>query len=89
MIKLKENLQPRNVGWIIKTKNPLETSKIPLKYFAYGFGVLKPITFKKQSEFRKNSEWGFIVNPLTKTVKNLNEIEDQHKFIESRDEVRL
>ena len=77
---------PRNVmGGSLRQKNPLETSKIPLKYFAYGFGVLKPITFKKQSEFlKKIQEWGFIVNPLTKTVKNLNEIEDQHKFIESK-----
>ena len=77
---------PRNAaGGSLRQKNPLETSKIPLKYFAYGFGVLKPITFKKQSEFlKKIQEWGFIVNPLTKTVKNLNEIEDQHKFIESK-----
>ena len=68
---------PRNAaGGSLRQKNPLETSKIPLKYFAYGFGVLKPITFKKQSEFlKKIQEWGFIVNPLTKTVKNLNEIE--------------
>ena len=73
------------MGGSLRQKNPLETSKIPLKYFAYGFGVLKPITFKKQSEFlKKIQEWGFIVNPLTKTVKNLNEIEDQHKFIESK-----
>ena len=77
---------PRNAaGGSLRQKNPLETSKISLKYFAYGFGVLKPITFKKQSEFlKKIQEWGFIVNPLTKTVKNLNEIEDQHKFIESK-----
>ena len=50
---------PRNVmGGSLRQKNPLETSKIPLKYFAYGFGVLKPITFKKQSEFLKKFKNG-------------------------------
>ena len=30
---------------------PKETEKIPLKYFAYGFGVIEPNNFKTQSEF--------------------------------------
>ena len=32
-------------------KNPKETSKIPLRYFAYGFGAMKPMLFSKQSKF--------------------------------------
>ena len=60
-----------------------ETKKIPLKYFAYGFGVIEPNIFKTQSEFiNKIHQWGFSTNPNNKTVKGLEEIEKQHKQIE-------
>ena len=37
---------PRNAaGGSLRQKNSKETSKIPLKYFAYGFGVIKPMKF--------------------------------------------
>ena len=43
---------PRNAaGGSLRQKNPLETAKIPLKYFAYGFGHMEPMIFKTQSEF--------------------------------------
>jgi DNA ligase (NAD+) len=76
---------PRNAaGGSLRQKNPAETSKIPLKYFAYGFGAVKPLIFNTQSEFlKKIKSWGFSVNPLTKIVKNLKEIEEHHTEIES------
>ena len=76
---------PRNAaGGSLRQKNPKDTAKIPLKYFAYGFGSMSPLKFKKQSEFlKKMKDWGFSVNPLTKTVKGIDQIEDQHKNIEN------
>jgi len=75
---------PRNAaGGSLRQKNSKETAKIPLKYFAYGFGVVDPMIFHTQLEFiKKIKSWGFSVNPNNKIVKGLNEIEDQHKAIE-------
>ena len=37
---------PRNAaGGSLRQKDPTETAKIPLKYFAYGFGLVEPNTF--------------------------------------------
>ena len=76
---------PRNAaGGSLRQKDPKETSKIPLKYFAYGLGAIDPKIFNKQSEFLKKIEkWGFIVNPLSKAVNGINEIENHHKKIDS------
>ncbi len=84
-IKMKDNFaNPRNAaGGSLRQKNPHETSKIPLKYYAYGFGEVKPMIFKKQSEFlKKISEWKFEINPLSKIVNGVEEIEKQHKKID-------
>ena len=76
---------PRNAaGGSLRQKDPNETSKIPLQYFAYGFGAIEPMIFNTQSEFlEKINSWGFLINPLCKIVKNLDEIEDQHSHIDS------
>ncbi len=76
---------PRNAaGGSLRQKNPKDTAKIPLKYFAYGFGSMTPLKFNKQSEFLENMKhWGFSVNPLVKTLKGIDQIEDQHKNIEN------
>ncbi len=76
---------PRNAaGGSLRQKNSKETSKIPLKYFVYGFGAVEPMIFNTQTEFlEKLKHWGFSVNPLVKTVKNLEEIESQHSYIDS------
>ena len=82
---IKDNFaNPRNAaGGSLRQKDSKETEKIPLKYFAYGFGVVKPMLFKTQSEFlNKISEWGFSINPKNKVVRGLAEIESQHKLIE-------
>ena len=45
--------------------------------------VIEPIFFKTQSEFvSKIENWGFVVNKHNKVVKNIDEIENQHKSIE-------
>jgi DNA ligase (NAD+) len=83
--KIKNNFaNPRNAaGGSLRQKESRETAKIPLKYIAYGFGVVQPMKFKKQSEFiQKIKNWGFNVNSYNKTVSGLEEIEKQHKLIE-------
>ena len=78
---IKDNFaNPRNAaGGSLRQKDPNETSKIPLKYFAYGFGAVVPMIFKTQSEFlQKISEWGFNINTLSKKVSGIKEIEKKH-----------
>ncbi len=76
---------PRNAaGGSLRQKNPNETSKVPLQYFAYGFGKVSPMIFKTQEEFlQKIKEWKFSTNPLSKPIKNLEQIEKKHKEIEA------
>ena len=84
--KLKKNFaNPRNAaGGSLRQKDPKETKKIPLKFFAYGFGIINPMIYKTQSEFiSKLKEWGFNVNPYNTLVNGINEIEKHHKNIES------
>jgi len=75
---------PRNAaGGTLRQKNPNETAKIPLKFFAYGFGVIDPLFFKTQSEFITNmKQWGFLVNDNNKIIKGVDEIEKQHSSID-------
>ena len=83
---IKDNFaNPRNAaGGSLRQKDSKQTAKIPLKYFAYGFGIMKPMIFKKQSEFiNKLTQWGFSTNPNNKIVVGLDEIDKQHKFLES------
>jgi DNA ligase (NAD+) len=82
---IKDNFaNPRNAaGGSLRQKDSNKTSKIPLKYFAYGFGVVEPMIFKTQVEFiNKIKQWGFLVNPNNHVVKGLDQIEKQHNFIE-------
>jgi DNA ligase (NAD+) len=84
-LKIKENFaNPRNAaGGSLRQKNPNETSKIPLKYFAYGFGEVKPLIFKTQAEFlNKIRKWNFSTNPLSEIVNGLEQIERKHKEID-------
>ena len=86
--KIKNNFaNPRNAAsGSLRQKNPIETSKIPLKYFAYGFGAVNPMKFKKQSEFLETiKKWNFIINPLSQIINDLDEAEKQHEKI---DEIR-
>ena len=75
---------PRNAAsGSLRQKDPVETSKIPLKYFAYGLGSINPMIFKKQSEFLETiKKWSFITNPLGQIIQSLDEVEEQHKKID-------
>ena len=75
---------PRNAaGGSLRQKDPNETKKIPLKYFAYGFGQVSPMIFNTQKEFLENiKKWKFETNSLSQLVANSKEIEKKHKEIE-------
>ena len=81
-LKMKDRFaNPRNAAsGSLRQKDPKETAKIPLKYFAYGFGAVKPAIFKTQSEFLDViSNWNFVTNPLAKITNNIDEIKSQHE----------
>ena len=80
----KKFANPRNAaGGSLRQKDPKETSKVPLKYFAYGFGQVLPMTFKTQEEFLKNiKKLNFKTNPLSQSLNSLSEIEKKHKEVE-------
>ena len=75
---------PRNAaGGSLRQKNPKETSKVPLKYFAYGFGQVSPMIFATQQNFLETiKKWNFKTNSLSQTVNGLEEIESKHKEVE-------
>ncbi len=77
---------PRNAaGGSLRQKDSNETRKIPLKFFAYGIGEIKPDTFKNQTDLlKKLKQWKFKVNQFCKTVKSIEEIENNHSEIESK-----
>ncbi len=85
--KLKNNFaNPRNAaGGSLRQKDSNETAKIPLKYFAYGFGAVEPMIFKTQSSFlKKISKWQFTINQVSKITKNIEEIETQHETLNQK-----
>ena len=85
--KIKDKFaNPRNAaGGSLRQKNPSDTAKIPLQYFAYGFGAIEPMVFKTQSEFlKKLSKWNFSINPLIKITNDIDAIEMQHKIIDQK-----
>ncbi len=75
---------PRNAAaGSLRQKSSAETAKIPLKYFAYGFGEMKPMIFSKQSEFlKKINKWGFVTNNLSKTINGVGEVEKFHTEVD-------
>ena len=83
--KIKDRFaNPRNAaGGSLRQKNSLITAKIPLKFFAYGFGDVEPLIFENQSDFlKKTNEWGFKTNPHNFVARTLKEIDDQYNKIE-------
>jgi len=81
----KQFANPRNAaGGSLRQKNPKETKKIPLKFVAYGFGTAEPRNFEKQSEYLTLLKtWGFNTNFLNKLVSTIEEIEKNHRMIET------
>tara|TARA_B100001123_G_scaffold100542_1_gene116125 strand:+ start:1270 stop:3306 length:2037 start_codon:yes stop_codon:yes gene_type:complete len=82
----KQFANPRNAaGGSLRQKDHNETKKIPLKFVAYGFGVVDQKNFKKQSEYLKLLKaWGFDTSPLNKLVSTVEEMEKNHKTIEAQ-----
>ena len=82
----KKFANPRNAaGGSLRQKDPNETKKIPLKFVAYGFGIVEPKNFEKQSEYlRMLKEWGFNTNSHNRLVSTIEEIETNHKEIENQ-----
>ena len=64
---------PRNAaGGSLRQKNSQETAKIPLRYFAHGFGVIEPMIFKTQAEFlNKIKQWGFKLIRIINLLRGL------------------
>ncbi|SCA57399.1 DNA ligase [Candidatus Terasakiella magnetica] len=51
------------------------TAKRPLRIFAYAWGELSaPVSHTQMGVIEKFKDWGFPVNPLTKTCQNLEEV---------------
>jgi len=77
---------PRNAaGGSLRQKDSNETSKIPLKFVAYAFGIVEPKNFKKQSEYLKLLKtWGFNTNSHNRLVSTIEDIEKNHKTIEEQ-----
>jgi len=85
--KIKKNFaNPRNAaGGSLRQKDYRKTKKIPLKFFAYGFGLVEPINFKKQSEYLNLlKNWGFKTNPLNSLLDSVEKIEINYKNIEKK-----
>ncbi len=84
---LKEKFaNPRNAaGGSLRQKDSKETKKIPLKFFAYGIGEIKPQIFKNQTDLlEKMKIWGFKINSYCKKVGSIDEIEKNHSDIEDQ-----
>ena len=77
---------PRNAAsGSLRQKNPTETSKIPLRFIAYSFGYKGNLKCNSQSDYLKLlSEWGFITNPLNKTITGIDNLMKNYHDIENK-----
>ena len=85
-VKLKDKFaNPRNAaGGSLRQKNPLQTEKIPLKFFAYGIGEITPQIFKNQTDLlQKLKSWGFSINSYCNKVNSISEVEKNYSEIEA------
>ena len=77
---------PRNAAsGSLRQKNSAETSKIPLRFIAYSFGYKGNLKCNSQSDYLKLlSEWGFITNPLNKTITGIDNLMENYHDIENK-----
>jgi DNA ligase (NAD+) len=77
---------PRNAAsGSLRQKDSLNTSKIPLKFFAYGTISQNYNIADNQSDLlKKLKKLGFQVNPLSKVVKNEEDLFYNYKDIENK-----
>ena len=80
---------PRNAdSGSLRQKDPLNTSKIPLKFIAYTYGYAENLKIETQSVLLKNLKlWGFKVNPFNKTIKGIKNLVLNHQETESKSDV--
>jgi len=77
---------PRNAAsGSLRQKDPAVTSKIPLKFIAYTFGIAKEMNIKSQSAFLNNlKNWGFKINEYNKNVKGIKNLIKNHQYLEKK-----
>ena len=77
---------PRNAAsGSLRQKDPVVTSKIPLKFIAYTFGFAKEVNIKSQSFFLKNlKNWGFKINAYNKNIKGIKNLILNHQHLEKK-----
>ncbi len=77
---------PRNAAsGSLRQKNPIETSKIPLRFIAYTYGFSKALNINTQSKFLKNLDlWGFRVNEYNNVIKGVDNLILNHKILEEK-----
>ena len=77
---------PRNAAsGSLRQKDPLVTSKVPLKFIAYTHGYERDMKISTQSNFLKNLKlWGFKTNPFNRTIKGIKNLILNHKILEEK-----
>jgi DNA ligase (NAD+) len=86
-VKINEKFaNPRNAAsGSLRQKNPIITSKIPLKFIAYTHGHQEGMDINNQSDFLNNLKlWGFKINPFNKKIKGIKNLIINHKFLEGK-----
>ena len=77
---------PRNAAsGSLRQKNPLVTTKIPLKFIAYTYGYASDMKIYNQTAFLENLKaWGFKINPLNKKISGIKNLMLNHKRLEEK-----
>jgi DNA ligase (NAD+) len=77
---------PRNAAsGSLRQKDPLITSKIPLKFIAYTHGFVKNLAIDNQTDFLINLKlWGFKTNPFNKKITGIKNLISNYKKLEER-----
>ena len=77
---------PRNAAsGSLRQKDPIITSKIPLKFIAYTFGYTEEMNIQSQIDFLKNLKiWGFKINQFNKMISGVKNLLQNHKYLEEK-----
>ena len=77
---------PRNAAsGSLRQKDPIITSKIPLKFIAYTYGYAEKMNIDNQIDFLKNLKiWGFKINPFNKKISGIKNLIQNHKYLEEK-----
>ena len=82
----KKFANPRNAAsGSLRQKDPIVTSKIPLRFIAYTYGHQKGMNIINQSDFLENLElWGFKINPFNTKIKGIKNLILNHQNLEKK-----